>query len=83
MDKEAIKQFIYGGIEELLHDKKFYRYSSVGADYSHLTDEGKIAVVALIDMVAWKMREAENADLNNRAKQQVLDTLKGKNSETV
>jgi hypothetical protein len=35
-------------------------------------------VIELMDMVAWKMREAENEDLNNRAKQQVLDSLKGK-----
>jgi hypothetical protein len=78
MDRAAIKNFIYGGIEELLHDKKFYHHSSVGSDYSYFTDEGKVAVVALLDMVAWKMREAENEDLNNRAKQQVLDSLKGK-----
>lgn len=78
MDKAAIKSFIYGGIEELLHDKKFYYYSSIGADYSYFTDEGKVAVMALLDMVAWKMREAENEDLDARAKQQVLDTLKGK-----
>ena len=78
MDKAAIKSFIYGGIEELLHDKKFYYYSSVGADYSYFTEDGKLAVMALLDMVAWKMREAENEDLDARAKQQVLDTLKGK-----
>jgi hypothetical protein len=77
MDRAAIKNFIYGGVEELLHDKKFYHYSSVGSDYSYFTDEGKVAVVALLDMVAWKMREAENEDLNNRAKKQVLDSLKG------
>jgi hypothetical protein len=77
MDKQAIKNFIYGGVEELLHDKKFYRYSSVGADYSYFTDEGKVALAALLDIVAWKMREAENEDLNNRAKKQVLDSLKG------
>jgi hypothetical protein len=27
-------------------------------------------------MIAWKMLEAEAADLNDRAKQQVLDQLK-------
>lgn len=77
MDKAAIKNFMYGGVEELLHDKKFYHYSSVGADYSYFTDEGRIAVVAILDMVAWKMREAENEDLDARAKTQVLDALKG------
>ena len=77
MDKAAIKNFIYGGVEELLHDKKFYHYSSVGADYSHFTDEGKVAVAALLDLVAWNIREAENKDLDNRAKQMVINNLRG------
>jgi len=59
-------------------DRKFYHHSSVGSDYSYFTDEGKEAVIELMDMIAWKIQEAENADLNNRAKQQVLDSLKGK-----
>jgi hypothetical protein len=32
MDRAAIKNFIYGGVEELLNDKKFYHHSSVGSD---------------------------------------------------
>jgi hypothetical protein len=31
-----------------------------------------------MDMIAWKIKEANDIDLNNRAKQQVLDQLKKK-----
>jgi hypothetical protein len=48
----------------------------VGRDYSHLTDLGKQAVVEFMDIMAYQMRAAENADLDRRAKQQVLDALK-------
>jgi hypothetical protein len=48
----------------------------VGSSYSHLTEDGKLAVVEFMDMIAWKMIEAENADLDRRAKDQVLAELK-------
>lgn len=76
MKKDAIKDLAYGGIVELLGNRNYYYRSSVGKDYSHLTEEGKEAMSAFVDLLAWKMLEAEDADLNNRAKKQVLDQLK-------
>ena len=78
MQKGAIKDLVYGGLTELINNRNYYYHSSVGSGYSHLTDEGKDAVTEFMDMVAWKMKEAENADLDKRAKQQVLDSLKKK-----
>ena len=78
MKKGAIKDLCYGGMLELLNNRNYYYKSSVGKDYSHLTDEGKQAVVEFMDMIAWKMIEAEDSDLDHRAKQQVLDQLKKK-----
>ncbi len=78
MKKSAIKDLCYGGMLELLNNRNYYYKSSVGKDYSHLTDEGKQAVVEFMDMIAWKMIEAEDSDLDHRAKQQVLDQLKKK-----
>jgi hypothetical protein len=76
MKKSAIKDLCYGGMLELLNNRNYYYHSSVGGAYSHLTEEGKEAVVEFMNMIAFKMKEAEDADLNDRAKQQVLDTLK-------
>jgi hypothetical protein len=78
MEKSAIKDFTYGGLEEIINNNRYYYYSSVGVGYSKLTDEGAAAVVEFMGLVAHKIREAENQDLDRRAKQQVLETLKKK-----
>ncbi len=78
MQKGAIKDLIYGGVEEILNNNRYYYHSSVGASYSHLTDEGKDAVIEFMDLMAWKIKEANDADLDQRAKKQVLDQLKKK-----
>jgi hypothetical protein len=77
MDRLAIKDFMYGGLMELIRNRKYYYHSAVGAGYSHLTDEGKTALAEYMNMVSWKMLEAEEIDLNNRAKEQTLNALKG------
>ncbi len=78
MKKSAIKDLCYGGMLELLNNRNYYYHSSVGAGYSHLTEDGKVAVIEFMNMIAWKMKEAEDDDLNERAKQQVLSELKKK-----
>jgi hypothetical protein len=76
MDKPAIKDFAYGGLLELINNRRYYYHSSVGAGYSHLTEEGKDAVIEFMNLVAWKMREAEEQDLDRRAKAAVIEQLK-------
>lgn len=77
MQKAAIKDLAYGGLEELINNKAYYYHSNVGREYSRLTDDGKAAVLEFMDMIAWKIKEAEYEDLDRRAKQQVIDALKG------
>jgi len=76
MEKAAIKDLIYGGLEEILNNNRYYYHSTVGRDYSRLTEDGKEAVVEFMNLMAWKIREAEDVDLDRRAKQQVMDSLK-------
>jgi hypothetical protein len=76
MDKVAIKDLVYGGLEELMNNNRYYYHSSVGSAYSHLTEDGKAAVAEFMDMMAWKIKECNDADLDARAKKQVLDSLK-------
>jgi len=76
MEKSAIKDLVYGGLEELVNNRRYYYHSSVGSAYSHLTDDGKAAVVEFMDLMAFKIRETEHADLDRRAKEQVLAQLK-------
>ena len=62
---------------ELVRNRKYYYYSGVGSTYSHLTDEGKTALAEYMNMVSWKMIEAENNELNARSKEMIMNTLKG------
>ena len=78
MNKSAIKDLVYGGMTELMKNKTYYYHSSVGANYGHWTEHGKEALTEFMNLVAGKMYEAEQADLDSRAKQQVLDQLKAK-----
>jgi hypothetical protein len=78
MEKGAIKDLVYGGMEELLNNSRYYYHSAVGRDYSHLTDAGKQAVTEFMDLMAWKIKQANEEDLERRAKEQVMNALKGK-----
>ena len=76
MQKSALKDLIYGGLEEIMNNKAYYYHSSIGMGYSHLTDEGKAAVAEFMEIMSWKIKEANDADLDKRAKDMVLNELK-------
>ena len=67
---------VYAGLNEIIKDKNCYYYSSVGKGYSHLTDEGKEAVVKWLEIMAWEMLKLEEAELDKRAKKMMWDELK-------
>lgn len=76
MEKAALKHLIYGGIEEILRDRRYYYHTSIGESYSHFTEEGKEAITEFMNSMAYKIRAAEEADLERRAKEQTLEALK-------
>lgn len=67
---------VYAGLHEILKDQRLYHHSRVGADYCHLTDEGKDAVINWITLMAPEMLKVSEAEFNARAKQMVWDELK-------
>jgi hypothetical protein len=77
MDKQAIKDLMFGGIHALMQNRKYYYHSSVGQSYSHWTDEGKEALHEYMNIIGWKLMEAEEANLTKRAKELVINGLKG------
>jgi len=76
MEKTAIKDLIYGGIEEIVRNDRYYYRSSAGENYSHFTEDGKAAISEFMNVMAYKIRSAEEADLDRRAKNMVLKELK-------
>jgi hypothetical protein len=77
MDKEAVKNLMFGGFNELIHDTRYYHHSEVGPEYCYFTDRGKIAVRDFMTQMAVNIRKAEVADLDRRAKEMVIKGLKG------
>ncbi len=76
MEKSAIQSLVYGGLTELIKNDRYYYRSSVGAGYSHFTDNGQKALIEYMNMVAFEIHKAEEESLNNRAKQMVIEELK-------
>ena len=77
MDKQAVKELMYGGVAELMRNRHYFYHSTVGAHYSNWTEEGEKALAEYMTIIGYKMLEAEEAELNQRAKDMVLKTLKG------
>lgn len=79
MKRSAIKDVMYGGVMEIMRNSNYYYHSSVNPMYSHFKDEGSQALQEFFNVMAGKMMEAEEEDLDQRAKNLVLKELKNKN----
>jgi hypothetical protein len=70
-------QLVYFIISELMKNKHFYYFSSIGMEYCHWTETGKEALHAYMELMTYKFYEAEIAELDRRAKELVIKGLKG------
>lgn len=77
MDKSAVKDLIFGGLVEIMRNRNYYYHSSVGPSYSHWTDDGKAALCEYMDIMGYKLKEAEEENLKKRAKEMTMNALKG------
>lgn len=76
MEKPFVKDILYAGLEEVLSNKNYYYFSSVGSGYSHLTEHGKAAVLEYIEFYAYEIIKADHADMEQRARDLVMNELK-------
>lgn len=77
MEKQAIKELMYGGIKEIMNNSRYYYRSSIGKEYSSFTDAGKEVVNEFVQDLAGYITKAEEVELDQRAKDMVLKELKG------
>ena len=77
MNSDAVKELMYGGIYQLMKNRDYYYYSSAGSDYSHWTDIGKTVLSEYMNLMAHKMMQVGEVELNQRAKDLVVKGLKG------
>lgn len=81
MDKQALKNILYGSLYELALDKKYYYHSKFDTKYSHFTPEGEKAVVEILTIWVDRLLKEEDSSLNKRAKDMVLKGLKDNENE--
>ena len=77
LSDSAIKDIVYGGLKELAKNKQIYYHSSAGSEYSHFTDQGRVVVTDYIEKLMFMIYAAEEESLNKRAKEMVMNGLKG------
>jgi predicted GIY-YIG superfamily endonuclease len=77
LEKNAVKELLYGGLNEILQNRHYYYNSSIGSKYNHFTDAGKVALEEYIKNMSAMMLAAEEISLNKRAKELVIKGLKG------
>ena len=77
MDKQAIKELLYGGMAELISNRDYYYRSSAGYHYSNWTEAGIKAISEYTGMMGNKILEAEAEELHKQAKDMVIRGLKG------
>jgi hypothetical protein len=78
MLRQDAERMIIGSIKEIIRDRQYFYYSNVGPDYCHLTEEGKSAIIDMINILGSRMLVAIEKEDIERSKQLVLDQLKGK-----
>lgn len=72
------KDVVYGSLLELSKNKLVWYESSIDSKYSHLTDEGKEAIIDIIENMFRELQNIEQQVIKETAKQQTMDALKGK-----
>jgi hypothetical protein len=76
MEKQAIKELMYGGVNELMQNRRYFYRSTNGKNYSHWTTEGKTAMDEFLMEITQYIYDAEQKSLDERAKELVLKELK-------
>ena len=77
MEKDVVKDLMWGGLIELMNNKELYYRSVVGPEYGQWSDRGTQVMMAFMSSMTKQMQAAEEKELNRRAKEMVIKGLKG------
>lgn len=70
------KDVVFGALTELTKNKLVWYTSSIDSRYSHLTDDGKEAIISVIESMFRELQAIDEQEIKETAKQQTLDSLK-------
>jgi len=78
MRTQDVEKMMVGSIKEILKDRNYFYYSTIGPEYCHLTDQGKDAILEIMNLLGSRLVVAIEKEDIERSKKLVLDELKGK-----
>ncbi len=76
MEKQAIKDLMYGSLNELMQNSRYYYRSSVGVEYCRWTDDGRAVLDQFMSEITKLIWDADQNELDRRAKVLVMKELK-------
>ena len=75
MDKQMIKDMLYGTICEMQQNNKYYYRSTVGVEYSYWRDEGEQQLAQVIKIITARIDQIERDRIRAASQQLLLDEL--------
>ena len=76
--QEADKDKVYGALKEFTRNTKLWRTSDVGREYCHLTADGREVITDMMQDILRTVDALERKATEQRAKEVVFETMKGK-----
>jgi hypothetical protein len=70
------KDLVYGGLLELSKNKLVWHESTVAPEYSHLTEDGKKAIIHVVENMFRGLQSIHETEVKEEAKRQTLEALK-------
>ena len=70
------KDVVYGALMELSLNQRVWHESTVSPEYSHLTDDGKDAIIHVVEEMFRGLQRIHKEEIKEEAKRQTLESLK-------
>lgn len=70
------KDIIYGALMELSQNKQVWHESTVSPEYSRLTDEGREAIIHVVEEMFRGLQTIHQQEIKEEAKRQTLENLR-------
>lgn len=70
------KDMLYGALLELAKNQRVWHESTVSAEYSHLTEDGKDAIIHVVEEMFRGLQTIHKQEIQEEAKKQTMEALK-------
>ena len=74
---EEVHAMIQGTLDAIVKNRKYFYHSNVGPQYSKLYPDGEVMLIKSMNSLLPLLADANTRELDKRAKDIVLNTLKG------